>query len=180
MSNSETFNLTVYSGSTKPYVEYNGDITRCRYRIDWDMLFQGKNKLYKTCFVRMQCVGRAIIAKEFIASSVGQISVVGLGYNKSWSPDVPGLVLSPIQVSDSLPIVESGPGYYINTSTLENVVAPQISPPQGIGSITVNFSLPDGTAMATGRLSAYTLDLYFELRDPIEATVEPSLRQLRR
>lgn len=179
MSNSETFNLTVYSGSTKPYVEYNGDITRCRYRIDWDMLFQGKNKLYKTCFVRMNCVGRALIAKEFIATSIGQISVVGLGYNKSWSPDVPGLLLSAINVSDALPIVEGG-GYYINVSTLENVSAPQISPPQGIGSITVNFSLADGTPMETNRLSAYTLDLYFELRDPIEATVEPSLIQLRR
>lgn len=180
MSTSEIFNLTVYSGSTKPYVEYNGDVSRCRYRIDWDMLFQGKNKLYKTCFVRMSCVGRALIIKEYIATSIGQISVVGLGYNKSWSPDVPGLLLSPIRVSDSLPIVEAGSGYYINASTLENVIAPQISPPQGIGSITVNFSLPDGTPMAQARLSNYTLDLYFELKDPIEATVEPPLRKLRR
>lgn len=180
MPNNEVFNLTVYSASTKPYVEYNGDLTRCRYRIDWDTLFQGKNKLYKTCFVRMNCVGRTILAVSGVADSIGQISVVGLGYNKSWSPDVPGLLLSPIKVSDGIPVVGGGGGYYINTSTLENVIAPQISPPQGIGSITVNFSLPDGTAMTTARLSNYTLDLYFELMDPIEATVEAPLRKLRR
>lgn len=177
MSSREIFNLVVYSASTKPYVEYNGALNSCRYRIDWDTLFQGKNKFYKNCFVRMHCVGRNVIAVDTIANGIGQISIVGLGYNKSWSPDTAGLVLSDVEISPALPIIDNT-GYYINTSTLDSVVAPQISPPQGISSITVQFTLASGALMAAANLSNYTLALYFELTDPIEPVyVEQSLRR---
>ena len=167
MSSREIFNLVVYSNSTLPYVEDKTLKSSTRYRIDWDTLFQGRNKFYKNCIVRCHCVGRTVIAVDSVANGIGQISVVGLGYNRSWSPDTAGLVLSDVEVSEALPVT-SGTGYYINASTLDSVVAPQISPPQGISSLTVRFTLATGAPMAEANLSHYTLALYFELTDPIE------------
>jgi hypothetical protein len=139
------------------------------YQVNWDALFQGKNKLYKNCFIRTRLSGASNISKDTVGNSAGVLSVVGLGYNKSVSEDINGLVLAPVSYLASSSY-SSDTGVYLDINTLpsDDGGCPQITPPQGITNISILFTEDaTGNPMPVARLSNYVLTLSFKLVDPV-------------
>lgn len=161
--------VTLYSSSQKGYVADNTYNGRVRYRVDWDAVFNGLNKKYRSAFVRVHMLGRTEIAKSSIANAVGQLSLVGLAYNTSQSLDTNGLIVGDMQFDTATTISTAETGYYMNTDTRSAAVAPMCYLPQGYtDSFVVQFTQENGSIMADANLSAYTITILFELFDEIE------------
>lgn len=161
--------LTLYSSSTKGYVADTTFTGRVRYRVDWDAVFGGLNKKYRSAFVRVHMLGRTEIAKSSIASAVGQLSLVGLSYNTATSADTAGLIVGDMEFETATVISVAETGYYMNTDTRNAVVAPMCYLPQGYtDQFVVQFTQENGTFMSDANLSSYTIAILFELNDEIE------------
>lgn len=175
MSAREVYTLTVYTDSTKPYVVENANPGSCTYRVNWDMIFNDRNKFYKNCLVRCRMSGKSGMAHVISAAFnkiQGRLSVQGLAYNKQYAPDTPGLVLALLEYSEGS-YIEGGinEGFYYNVNTLKNAVAPQCECPQGISEIVVQLIDQNGV-IGYAYAGEFALTLEFELTDPIE-TVKP-------
>ena len=168
MTSREVFCLTLYSASTQPYVQNATLYGATQYLVNWDALFNGRNKFYKNCGVRIRLNGNGEIAKSSISNATGYISLIGLGYNRSVGNEVPGLVIGPLDFAQASVISAAETGYYLKVDTTASVCAPQITAPQGITSMTVLMTQENGAQMGNANLSPYTITLCFELTDPIE------------
>jgi hypothetical protein len=137
------------------------------YSVNFDALFNGRNKLYRSCFVRLRITGNGEIAKSSISAATGVVSLVGLSSSRTIGNEIQGLVVSPIQFLNGSQVSAAETGYYINIDTTASHSPPQISPPQGITPLTILFSQENGSVMANSNMSAYYTQIFFELVDPI-------------
>lgn len=163
----EVFCLSLYSASTRGYVIDTTLYGATQYSVNWDALFNGRNKMYKSCFVRARIVGNGEIAKSSIANATGVVSLVGLTSSRTIGNELQGLVIAPLNFSAASVISATETGYYLNIDTTASLCAPQTTPPQGVSPITLLFSQENGSTMANANMSPYYVTLCFELFDPI-------------
>jgi len=162
--------VTLVSSSQKSYVVSNTLYGATVYSVDWDAVFNGLNKKYRKAYVRIHLSGTANIAKDTVTNATGYISLVGLGSPFGYSLDIAGLLISELQYADTSQISSSGTGYYLDTDTRGNIVAPVIYTPQGVmPNFTVQMTQETGAIMDNLNLSAYAITIMFELFDEIAA-----------
>jgi len=168
--------ITLVSNSQKPYVVSNTNYGSTIYAVDWDAVFNGLNKKYRKAYVRVHLSGTTNIAKDTISNATGYISLVGLGSPYGYSLDIAGLIISDLQYANSSQI-SSDTGYYLNSDTRGNVVAPMCYTPQGImPNFTVQITQETGAVMANANLSSYAITIMFELFDEIEDQMTYKMR----
>lgn len=161
--------VTLVSSSGKPYVVANTIYGSTVYTVDWDAVFNGLNKKYRKAYVRIHLSGTANIAKTNISDATGYISLVGLGSPFGYSLDIAGLIMSDLQYAAASQISSAQTGYYLNSDTRGNIVAPVIYTPQGVmPNFTVQITQETGAIMDNTNLSAYAITIMFELFDPVE------------
>ena len=169
MSKNPVVQITLVSNSTKPYVVSNTTYGSTIYSVDWDAVFNGLNKKYRKAFVRCHLSGTTNIAKDTISNATGYISLVGLGSPYGYSLDIAGLIISDLQYNNASQISSAETGYYLNSDTRGNVVAPVVYTPQGtMPNFTVQMTQETGAIMANANLSSYAITILFELFDPVE------------
>lgn len=169
--------ISLVSNSLKPYVVSNSRYGYTSYAVDWDAVFNGLNKKYRKAYVRIHLSGTANIAKDTITNATGYISLVGLGSPFGYSPDIAGLIISDLQYANATQISAAETGYYLNSDTRLNVVAPVIYTPQGVmPNFTVQMTQELGTIMDNANLSPYAITIMFELFDEVEPQ-QPSMNK---
>lgn len=169
MSNNEVVQVTLYSGSSASYVSNGPTYGNVQYQVDWDAVFNGLNKKYNKCYVRVHLSGTGNIAKDGVANSTGFLSLVGLGSSYGFSPDsYPGLIISDIQFNNSSQISAAETGYYINIDTRGQKIAPMCPTPKGtMSNFVVRLFQENNTIMSNTNLSPYVITIIFELFDPV-------------
>jgi len=160
--------VTLVSNSSKPYVVANTLYGSTVYAVDWDAVFNGLNKKYRKAYVRVHLSGTTNIAKDTISNATGYISLVGFGSPFGYSFDIAGLIISDLQYATASQISSAQTGYYLNSDTRGNIVAPVIYTPQGVmPNFTVQMTQETGAIMDNANLSAYAITIMFELFDEI-------------
>ena len=168
----EVFTLYLHSNSTRGYVLDNNELGAVTYQVNWDNLFQRRNLLYKSCYVRMRLQGKTDIAKSSVTNATGIVSLIGISSNRTSGNEIPGLIIAPLTFSNSNALSTVETGYYLNTSTTDCLSPAQTSPPQGQTPFTVFMAQEDGSMMVSANLSAYSITLFFELFDPINPSLD--------
>jgi hypothetical protein len=167
--------VTLVSNSQKSYVVSNTLYGSTVYAVDWDAIFNGLNKKYRKAYVRVHLCGTTNIAKDTISNATGYISLVGLGSPFGYSYDIAGLIIADLQYGTASQISSAETGYYLNSDTRGNIVAPVIYTPQGVmPNFTVQMTQETGAVMANANLSSYAITIMFELFDEI-APQQPSM-----
>jgi hypothetical protein len=169
--------VTLVSNSAKSYVVSNTLYGSTVYAVDWDAVFNGLNKKYRKAYVRVHLSGTNNIAKSTISGATGYISLVGFGSPFGYSFDIAGLIVSDLQYATATQISSDvlETGYYLNSDTRGNIVAPVIYTPQGVmPNFTVQMTQETGAVMANSNLSSYAITIMFELFDEIEPQ-QPSM-----
>lgn len=177
MCPSPTIQITLVSNSTKNYVISNTNYGEVVFSINWDVVFNGLNYKYRRATVRSHLSGTGNIAKDTISNATGYLSIVGLASPFTTSFDIPGIILGDLQYANSTQISAAQTGYYINSDTRDNVVAPMCYLPQGVmPNFTVRLSQELGTVMDNANLSPWALTLVFELFDAVEPEMPSNQR----
>lgn len=163
----EVFSLFLYSASSRGYVIDSTNYGATQYSVNWDALFNGRNKMYKSCYVRIRMIGNGDIARNSVANATGTVSLVGLSSSRTFGNEMQGLVVAPFNYGSSSVISATENGYFITIDTTTSNTPPQTVPPQGISPLTVLMSQENGSVMANANLSPYSITIFFELFDPI-------------
>lgn len=136
------------------------------YEVDFDSLFNGRDKLYSKCQVRGSLISNGR-GSGSLDDSTGFVILVGLGSNNS-------LGINGLHIVTTYPInkQEAGlsqfVGYSYATSTLQNPNGSQVSPiPTGIKQFRIQLYDPIQELLFNANMPNYTLSLQFELYDPI-------------
>lgn len=156
--------LTVANGGFALDTTNNANIL---YQVDFDSLFNGRDKLYSKCQVRGSLVSNGRGSGD-LSDSTGFVILVGLGSNNS-------LGINGIHIVTTYPInkQEAGlsqfVGYSYATSTLMNPSGSQVSPiPSGIRQFRIQLYDPIQELLFNANMPNYSLILQFELYDPVE------------
>lgn len=175
MCPSQTIQITFVSNSTKDHVIANTEYGNTTFLINWDLVFNGLNHKYRKATIRSHLSGTLNIAKDTVSDATGYLSVVGLASPFAYSFDMQGIILSDLQYANSSQI-SSDTGYYLNSDTRGNVVAPMCYTPTGVLPFTVRISQESGAVMDNANLSPWALTLVFELFDAIEPEMPSNQR----
>lgn len=135
------------------------------YQVNFDALFNGKQKLYKKCQVRTAIIS-SFVAATALPNAIGSVSAVGLASGNDLGTN--GLFLMNY-IPSNANASGSSTGYYFNTNVLTNLNGTQMSQvPRGVQTFSINFTNISGALQATGNVPDYRLNLQFELYDDIE------------
>lgn len=167
----EVFCLSLYSASSRGYVINSDLYGATQYSINWDALFNGRNKLYKSCYVRVRLTGNGDIARSSVTNATGVVSLVGLSSSRTVGNEIQGLVIAPLSFVLSGGVSATETGYYIIVDTTTSQCPPQTTPPQGISPLTILMAQENGNVMANSNLSPYYISICFELFDPINPPI---------
>jgi hypothetical protein len=164
----EVVQLSLLSNSTAGYIANNTAYGFTSYQLNYDSIFNGLNKKYRSANIRIHLQGTADIAKSSLSNAIGVVSLIGLGQAYAYSPDIGGLVINDLTYSNSSQISSLETGYYLSSDTRGNQVAPQVPTPQGTGLLTVKISTVAGAIMADTYLSRYFITILFECFDEVK------------
>lgn len=176
MCPSQTIQITFVSNSTKDHVIANAEYGNTTFLVNWDTVFNGLNHKYRKASIRSHLSGTLNIAKDTVSDATGYLSVVGLASPFAYSFDMQGIILSDLQYANSAQVSAAETGYYLNSDTRGNVVAPMCYTPTGVLPFTVRISQESGATMANANLSPWALTLVFELFDAIEQDMPSNQR----
>jgi len=143
----------------------NNNRAAVQYQVNFDSLFNGKNKLYKKCQVRTAIISDNVAIATLDKAS-GSIFATGLVSGNDLGTQ--GLFLMNYSASNSN-VSGSSTGYFLNTSVFDNANGTQMNAvPTNVQTFTVNFTNISGALQATANVPDYRLALQFELYEPIE------------
>lgn len=136
------------------------------YQVDFDSLFNGRDKLYSKCQVRGSLISNGRGPGD-LSDSTGFVILVGLGSNNSLG--INGLhIVTTYPINKAQAGLSQFTGYSYATSTLENPNGSQVSPmPTGIQQFRIQLYDPIQELLFNANMPNYTLSLQFELYDPI-------------
>lgn len=135
------------------------------YEVDFDALFNGKNKFYSKCQLRGSLISNGRGPGD-LSDSTGFIILVGLG-------SINSLGINGIHVCTTYPINKSEAGlsqfvgYSYAASTIQNPNGTQILIPNGIRQFRIQYYDPIQELLFNANMPNYSLILQFELYDPI-------------
>jgi hypothetical protein len=135
------------------------------YQVDFGALFNGKDKMYKKCQLRMALMTNNLSASS-IALSTGSILITGLASGNDLG--VNGLFVANYAPSNATASGSGSTGYYLPTNTLLNTNGTQMNQiPTGIRQFNVNFLNLSGALQPTANIPDYRMVLQFELYEPV-------------
>lgn len=136
-----------------------------QYQVNFDSLFNGKNKLYKKCQVRTSIITDNVAVATLDKAS-GSIFATGLVSGNDLGTN--GLFLMNYYPSNSN-VSGSSTGYYLNKTVFNNANGTQMNAvPSGVQTFTVRFTNISSALQATANVPDYRIALQFELYEPIE------------
>lgn len=134
------------------------------YQVNFDSLFNGKQKLYNKCQLRVALVTNPIAAAT-LDKAVGSIYITGLTSGNDLGTN--GLFVcnyNPSNASAS----GSSTGYYLPNNFYQNTNGTQMNQvPTGVRNFNVNFVNITGDLQPTANVPDYRMALQFELYDPV-------------
>jgi hypothetical protein len=134
------------------------------YQVDFNALFNGKDKMYNKCQLRMALMTNNLAASS-IALATGSILITGLASGNNLGTN--GLFVAnytPANANAS----GSSTGYYLPTNALLNTNGTQMNQiPTGIRQFNVNFVNLSGALQPSANIPDYRMVLQFELYDPV-------------
>lgn len=165
----EVFTLVLNSAKTVAnggFVLDNQTNANVLYQINFDSLFQGKNRMYKYAQLRGLLISE-LVSVTALPNAIGYISIVGFSQKNSLGVVASPIIFNQIPTADS-PIISGSMlgAYYYNgfRSTLSSYEAYELCTlPQGIQNIQVQFTSLTDAIQAGGNLGNYNLILQFEL-----------------
>lgn len=165
---SETFTLALTSDKSVQnggFMINDSDKYNIQYQVNFDALFQGKNREYSKAQVRIQFISNLILANTSYSSTLGSLQLTGLTSVNSLGAN--GLYLSIYYPTNGNMTGLSGGPYY-NISTLSFKNGTQVATiPTGIREFNVLFTTIGGLKQTGIAPPNYRMVLQFELYDPI-------------
>lgn len=159
----EIFSLALTSDTTLPnggFVLDNTNRSNVLYQVDFDSLFNGRNKMYKNCQVRCQIISTASTTTTIDTVS-GALILQGLGSGNSLG--INGYQLANMSPTNSN-VSGTLTGFFYTVSTLAAANGTQITQvPEGVRQFRIVFNSVAGTLQATASMPSYRLVLQFEL-----------------
>lgn len=136
-----------------------------KYQVNFDELFQQRDKLYKYAQIRAQLISERVSVSP-LPSSIGTISIVGLGMGDSKGTD--GLpILFSLNIGSPIASGDATTGYFATSfgASLGNSERgiQFTSIPFGIREFSVQFTSTTGAIQAGGNIGNYNLLIQFEL-----------------
>ena len=171
---SETFTLALISDkavSDGGFMVNNSNLYNIKYQVDFDALFQGKNREYSKAQVRVQLITNTFNTNTTsFAKVIGGISLTGLTATNSLGTT--GLFLTTYYPTNGTMTGLTNGGAYLNISTLSFRNGTQVNTiPTGVREFNVQFSSVGGTTQiklpGENDMPNYRMILQFELYDPI-------------
>lgn len=159
----EIFSLALTSDTTLQsggFVLDSTNRSNVLYQVDFDSLFNNRNKIYSKCQVRCHLISTASTTTS-IDSVSGALILQGLGSGNT-------LGINGIQLANMFPTNSNVSGtltgffYTINTLSSEN--GSQVTQvPEGVRQFRIVYNSVAGTLQATASMPSYRLVLQFEL-----------------
>lgn len=167
MSESETFILVLRNtlDLTKGgYCIYTTLNSKAKYQVNFDTLFNNRQRFYKKCQVRYLLTSNRLTSTP-LGNVVGGIYITGLSMQNTLGAY--GLPICNLLFPQNSAAVETG-GYFFNRSSLTDVNGVQLcSIPYGTQVIGVDFVSVLDVLLQGGNIPDYDLELHFEFYDPI-------------
>lgn len=135
------------------------------YRVDFDELFQQRNKLYKYAHIRGQLISERVSSSP-LPSSIGNLSIMGLGLGNTDGVEGVPLIFS-LNIGSPTASGDTSLGYFMTSfgASLGNSEEGTqfTSIPYGIREFSIQYTSLTGAIQAGGNLGNYNLILQFEL-----------------
>jgi hypothetical protein len=165
---SETFTLLLNNTLDLTEGGYCIDTTlnsRAKYQVNFDSLFNQRQRFYKKCQVRYE------LASEYKASTalqnvIGGIYVTGLSTQNTLGAY--GLPIANLLLPQISSAVQAGGWFYNIRNTSDTNGVQLCSIPSGIQDIQVNFVSVLDVPLQGGNIPNYQLKLFFQFYDPVK------------
>lgn len=130
------------------------------YQVDFDSLFNNRNKIYSKCQVRCHLISTASTTSS-IDSVSGSLILQGLGSGNTLG--INGIQLANMSPTNSN-VSGTLTGFFYTVSTLATANGSQVTQvPEGVRQFRIVYNSVAGTVQATASMPSYRLVLQFEL-----------------
>ena len=134
------------------------------YQVDFGALFNGKDKMYSKCQLRISLMTNNLASANLSLAS-GSIMITGLASGNDLGTN--GLFVANYTPSNAN-ASGSSTGYYLPTNGLTTTTGTQMNQiPSGVRQFNVNFVNLNGALQPTANVPDYRMVLQFELYEPV-------------
>jgi hypothetical protein len=165
---SETFILVLNNTLDLTEGGYCIDTTlnsRAKYQVNFNSLFNQRQRLYKKCQVRYELLSE-YKGNTPLQNVVGGIYITGLSTQNTLGAY--GLPIANVLLPQISSAVEADGWFFNNRSTTDTNGVQLCSIPSGTQVIQVNFMSVLDVPLEGGNIPNYQLKLYFEFYDPVK------------